>query len=93
MWRQDPGRSGSPDRQVAVTGRAVIVQGDALHLPLPDESVDLIVTSPHSRLQAVLVVIRAGLVEDRHDRPTLTEDIERARTLYDSEDVDTGGKL
>jgi DNA modification methylase len=27
-------------------GRALIVQGDALRLPLPDESVDLIVTSP-----------------------------------------------
>lgn len=29
-----------------MTGRAVILRGDALHLPLPDESVDLIVTSP-----------------------------------------------
>jgi DNA modification methylase len=29
-----------------VTGAALIVQGDALHLPLPDASVDLIVTSP-----------------------------------------------
>jgi DNA modification methylase len=29
-----------------VTGQALIVQGDALRLPLPDASVDLIVTSP-----------------------------------------------
>ena len=29
-----------------MTGRALIVQGDALHLPLPDESVDLCITSP-----------------------------------------------
>jgi DNA modification methylase len=27
-------------------GGALVVQGDALHLPLPDESVDLVVTSP-----------------------------------------------
>jgi DNA modification methylase len=27
-------------------GRALIIRGDAAHLPLPDESVDLIVTSP-----------------------------------------------
>lgn len=29
-----------------MSGAAVVVQGDALRLPLPDESVDLIVTSP-----------------------------------------------
>ncbi|HWD42495.1 MAG TPA: hypothetical protein VHM23_02020 [Actinomycetota bacterium] len=29
-----------------MTGQALIVQGDALRLPLPDESVDLVVTSP-----------------------------------------------
>jgi DNA modification methylase len=29
-----------------VTGDALVVQGDALNLPLPDESVDLIITSP-----------------------------------------------
>jgi SAM-dependent methyltransferase len=29
-----------------VTGAALVVQGDALHLPLPDASVDLCVTSP-----------------------------------------------
>jgi SAM-dependent methyltransferase len=29
-----------------VTGAALVVQGDALHLPLPDGSVDLIVSSP-----------------------------------------------
>jgi DNA modification methylase len=29
-----------------VTGTAVVVQGDARRLPLPDESVDLIITSP-----------------------------------------------
>ena len=27
-------------------GQAIVLQGDALNLPLPDESVDLIVTSP-----------------------------------------------
>jgi DNA modification methylase len=29
-----------------VTGDALVLQGDALNLPLPDESVDLIITSP-----------------------------------------------
>jgi DNA modification methylase len=29
-----------------VTGQAIILRGNALHLPLPDESVDLIITSP-----------------------------------------------
>lgn len=29
-----------------MTGRAVVLRGDARHLPLPDDSVDLIVTSP-----------------------------------------------
>ncbi len=29
-----------------MTGRAVVLRGDAAHLPLPDASVDLIVTSP-----------------------------------------------
>lgn len=31
---------------VGVTGKALVIRGDALKLPLPDESVDLIVTSP-----------------------------------------------
>jgi DNA modification methylase len=29
-----------------VSGRAIVLRGDAAALPLPDESVDLIVTSP-----------------------------------------------
>ena len=29
-----------------MTGQSLIVQGDALHLPLPDASVDLVITSP-----------------------------------------------
>lgn len=37
-------RSGGP--AVTDTGRALIVRGDAAHIPLPDNSVDLIVTSP-----------------------------------------------
>jgi len=31
---------------VHVSGRVVVLRGDAAHLPLPDGSVDLIVTSP-----------------------------------------------
>lgn len=33
--------------------RPIVVRGDARHLPLPDESVDLLVTSPPQRLKAL----------------------------------------
>jgi DNA modification methylase len=37
----------SPERQEKnMTGEAVVIRGDARHLPLPDASVDLVVTSP-----------------------------------------------
>lgn len=38
--------SGRTIREAAVNGRAVVIRGDAAALPLPDASVDLVVTSP-----------------------------------------------
>jgi DNA modification methylase len=40
------GHAGRGNAGAAVTGRALVVQADALRLPLPDESVDLVICSP-----------------------------------------------
>jgi hypothetical protein len=49
------------------------------------------------QVDVAIVVIGAGgervIDEGRYDGPSLAEDIERVRTLHDSEDIDTGGKL
>ena len=40
------GMAHQPDGDGGMSGRVIVLRGDAAHLPLPDGSVDLIVTSP-----------------------------------------------
>src|SRR5580765_340852 len=50
------------------TGASIVIRGDARHLPLPDASVDLIVTSPPLSVLLAALLHRRRFALQRADR-------------------------